>query len=721
MKRTKPRTGNLRLALMTLLMMLLTSTTAWAKEFITDVMLVGTDNWDNWVYCRNYYTARGWKYIDYDLNRGANGDFIYLLYQTDFNNDNPKIRYITHFYVKLGTNYPDHFQFGSLDYYLVPYDGTSRFRELKGDLNCNCGGDYIHLYYSTDVPHDDNYAVSGIYFNSDGSSSNHLWTEGGANCDLNRGANGDYIFMHLNLTRTSSVSTTYDLSTVKQNLILRNKDYAVGTLANPVKVSIADRAQVTLRDMNISKSNAKSKWAGITCEGDAEIILEGNNEIHGCSAGYPGIYVPEGHTLKITGNGKLQAYCGGVADESKAAGIGGAENMPCGLINLTGGDIEATGGKYAAGIGGGYNAGCGGVGISETIAKVVATAGPDAPNAIGAGKDGTCGTVIVSELLTDETDGRTRTIAPVPWNGDLAKVVEAYYTGYATAKDGMTITGTLSAQKQVFIADDATVTLKDVKIDRKDDTYAGIICNGDATIILEGNNELSSIIGSGLQAGGDGTTLTIKGNGRLTAKSGDSAGIGAISKYNARGGNVVIESGNITAIGGEDGAGIGSGTYGMGDITIKGGDITAIGGSNASGIGAVIWACGDINITGGTVFASGDTDGICSVYNANTTCNNITIGNDINAVVASRGSDEYQFFNVGGKGTLTIGSAITRKEEGNTCTLMGLNFDPDGIDSPNADTDPSDSAGEPIYNLAGQRMSTMQHGIYIRNGKKILK
>ena len=703
-----------------LLLAVLTSTTAWAREFITAVKLIGADSWESWVYYRNKYTAEGWKYIDYDLNRNANGDFIYLLYYTEFNNDNPNLQYITRFWVKLGTSYPDVVEEGSMTYHLVPYDGTSRFRQLKGDLNSNCGGDYIHLYYTRDFV-GDNLAVSGIYFNSNGSASEHLWADGGANCDLNRGASGDYIYMHLNLTNRAFVSTTYDLSTVKQNLILRNKDVGTGTLANPVKVSIADRAKVTLRDVNISKSNAKSQWAGITCEGDAEIILEGNNEIHGCSAGYPGIYVSEGKFLAIEGEGKLQAYCGGVADESKAAGIGGGENLPCGLIAIMGGDVEATGGKYSPGIGGGYNAGCGDIGIAETITKVVATAGPDAPNAIGAGKDGTCDSVIVSELLTDETVGSTRTIAPIPWNGDLAKVVEAYHPRHATAKDGMTITGTLSAQKQVFIADGATVTLKNAKIDRKDDTDAGIICNGNATIILEGNNELSSLSGSGLQAGGDGTTLTIKGDGKLTAKSGNAAGIGAYSTYSGRGGNVVIESGDITAIGSERGAGIGTSfSYAMGDITIQGGDITAMGGSNAPGIGASYRLCGDINITGGTVFASGGWNGISSFYlDYGVVCSNITIGDDINVVVATRGSDEYQFFNVGDKGTLTIGSAITRQEEGNTCTLMGLNFDPDGIKEIK-DEDLMKNEGA-IYNLSGQRLSKMQRGINIIDGRKVLK
>ena len=95
-KSLMPRAARLLLAIVLSMSM---PAASWAREFITDVMLVGADSWESWVYYRNKYTAEGWKYIDYDLNRNANGDFIYLLYYTEFNNDNPKIRYITHFYV----------------------------------------------------------------------------------------------------------------------------------------------------------------------------------------------------------------------------------------------------------------------------------------------------------------------------------------------------------------------------------------------------------------------------------------------------------------------------------------------------------------------------------------------------------------------------------------------------------------------------------------------
>ena len=77
-------------------------------------------------------------------------------------------------------------------------------------------------------------------------------------------------------------------------------------LAANVKVSIADGATVTLRDATINwVHSASCKWAGITCEGDATIILEGANTVKGFYEHYSGIYAPKGKTLTIKGQGSL--------------------------------------------------------------------------------------------------------------------------------------------------------------------------------------------------------------------------------------------------------------------------------------------------------------------------------------------------------------------------------------------------------------------------------
>ena len=100
--------------------------------------------------------------------------------------------------------------------------------------------------------------------------------------------------------------------------------------------------------------------------------------------------------------------------------------------------------------------------------------------------------------------------------------------------------------------------------------WAGINCLGDATIILEGNNSVKGFQqnypGIHVPAG---KTLTIKGDGELTASSsGQGAGIGGGYELNC--GNIVVEGGTITATGGAIASGIGSGWNGScSSITIN--------------------------------------------------------------------------------------------------------------------------------------------------------
>ena len=161
--------------------------------------------------------------------------------------------------------------------------------------------------------------------------------------------------------------------------------------------------------------------------------------------------------------------------------------------------------------------------------------------------------------------------------------------------DGDVLTG--SIRHTVTIPDGASITLNNATI------TGSIVCEGSATITLVGTNSVSGATNkAGIQIGGSGTTLTINGDGTLTANGGDnSAGIGLSRAWNVTedvvGGNIVINGGNITANGGGGGAGIGAGVTKdpnnsssrkaiVGTITIAGGSVTAVGGSNADGIGA---------------------------------------------------------------------------------------------------------------------------------------
>ena len=99
----------------------------------------------------------------------------------------------------------------------------------------------------------------------------------------------------------------------------------------------------------------------------------------------------------------------------------------------------------------------------------------------------------------------------------------------------------------------------------------------------------------------DGSTLIINGNGNLeTRGNGWAAGIGS-GYTGATGGNVdniIINSGNITAIGSGNGCGINSNS-----IIINGGSIRAIGNNVNAGLGGNTKS--DITINGGNVYARG--------------------------------------------------------------------------------------------------------------------
>lgn len=237
--------------------------------------------------------------------------------------------------------------------------------------------------------------------------------------------------------------------------------------------------------------------------------------------------------------------------------------------------------------------------ISGTVIKFAASFGYAATNV----SDGT-------NTLEPDADGiYTVTFAEADIN--ITATTESSNTLYLaratsdfTAVDGNILIG--STSHTVTIANNAKITLSDVTI------TGGIVCAGTAEITLVGANSISGLsrydsnidayrYTAGIQVGGSGTTLTIKGNGSLTANGGNqSAGIGlsALMNYdsNVSSGNIVIEGGTITATGGHRGAGIGTGvikntnndnstSVQFGNVTIKGGTVTATGGDSGDGIG----------------------------------------------------------------------------------------------------------------------------------------
>ena len=175
-----------------------------------------------------------------------------------------------------------------------------------------------------------------------------------------------------------------------------------------------------------------------------------------------------------------------------------------------------------------------------------------------------------------------------------------------------------------------TVTIKNLNIDSKGQYSRAFEVqsldgrNTNVELILEGENTLKSgeqNPGLKFAGKGSGSLLTIKGDGQLTAIGGKyGAGIGG--GYKESGNNITISGGIVIATGGLSGAGIGGGYLGSGNnITISGGIVTATGETGGAGIGGGNRGImsgiippdagngSNITITGGTVTATGGSDG----------------------------------------------------------------------------------------------------------------
>ena len=179
-----------------LLVAVLASLSMWAEpKYITEVMLIGgtkseTDE------LKDTYTDQGWTVIDQDLNAGcgSSSDYIYLLYK-EAGTASPNHTFVTDFLLSNASGTaPDTRDAYGHRFKLVPYDGGDHFKEKKGDLNSNAGGEDIHLYYTTEIM-ENTEAVSQITFNATQSGGISTFSTA-TGYDLNDGAGGDYIYMH---------------------------------------------------------------------------------------------------------------------------------------------------------------------------------------------------------------------------------------------------------------------------------------------------------------------------------------------------------------------------------------------------------------------------------------------------------------------------------------------------------------------------------------------
>jgi hypothetical protein len=195
-----------------------------------------------------------------------------------------------------------------------------------------------------------------------------------------------------------------------------------------------------------------SSQPAIVCDGSVTIVLAAysQNDVVSTDDESPAIEADDGATLTIGGDGELYARGGRIAaaigggynatvgdiiirggtitaecrpSSSRAAdgaGIGSGRGGSCGNISILGGTItcgsytEGSRNSSGAAIGSGYEASCGDIYIGPNVFSMTLTRGNGALF-IGAGSDGTCGTVTVDgPYRCAFVDSYTQTMIPQP-------------------------------------------------------------------------------------------------------------------------------------------------------------------------------------------------------------------------------------------------------------------------------------------------------------------
>ena len=300
----------------------------------------------------------------------------------------------------------------------------------------------------------------------------------------------------------------------------------------------------------------------------------GNIDIHGgdiratggdYGAGIGGCEDRSSGTITIW-DGKIEATGG-----TDAAGIGGGEGGSGTYTYIYGGNIKATGGDYGAGIGGGENSGGGGNGGHIEIFD---------------------GTIVASGTGTDGLGGGAGIGSGD--HGDQSSPI-IIHGGVVTATGGYLSAGIGSGNG----GDAYSITINDGIVMANGSCYGAAIGGGCAALVT-----------GSLYYGGYARHITING-GFVSAYTHFSSisTAAAIGGGKDGKGNIDINGGIVFACS-DDGAAIGSGSYGPRSyITINGGSVVALSLVGGAGIGSGKECRKDengyIRITGGEVMAMG--------------------------------------------------------------------------------------------------------------------
>ena len=231
------------------------------------------------------------------------------------------------------------------------------------------------------------------------------------------------------------------------------------------------------------------------------------------------------------------------------------------------------------------------------------------------------------------------------------------------------------------------VTFDDLKIDVSGKGEAAVTVRGnhDATIELDGDNELKSGgKNAGLEKNGNESSgkLTIKDDndtkGSLTAEGGDGGGAGIGGKNESGAGNIEITGGTIEAVGGEGAAGIGGGVYGIGhDIEISGGKVSATGGDANENLHSSRPGAAGIGDGAGTEGVGADT-GDEIVPDAPSNPNHIYISGDAEVEAKAGASNGGKTAAIGGGDVGEIPNSALSNDDHKVTGGSLTRYDPDG-------------------------------------------
>ncbi len=457
----------------------------------------------------------------------------------------------------------------------------------------------------------------------------------------------------------------FDISNLDEDYIVPDGQILTGELQRLVKISILDGATVTLKDLSINGSNTEGSFAGITCLGDATLIIKGNNDICGFNGG-AGIFVPEGHTLTIDGDGIL--YSDG---RDGAAGIGGNANTNSGNIIINGGDINADGGANAAGIGGGYSlyndlqsgnitinggrinsTGRDGAGIGSAMGEACGNITIDGGfvearssyssstgncgSGIGSGKDGSCGSIKITDNIArvkatsrddeKQIDGNYVEISTTLTSELVDKTIHYYHTNTVIIDGQVVNDSNLQGEGWNYDKDTNTLTL---------DGYEYV---GPGKVYTNFANHGANFIAAISYDGEDDFTINLVGNNTIVLTQDDSpfkvCGIHSAGNESAKIKFIGKGSLSISFIGeNTESYAIASGST----ITIDGPTIEANAGKAVDFSAGVYLYDGGLDMISGSLYADGEecSDVNGESYGIYTANENIKIGENTKGLVAS--------------------------------------------------------------------------------------